>query len=934
MMLSLCRLSVFALSFLFCLSGWAQVNPQAPLPLDPAVRTGKLPNGMTYYIRKNGYPEKRAEFRLAVNAGSLLETDEQQGLAHFAEHMCFNGTKNFPKNSLVDFLELSGTKFGAHLNAYTSFDETVYMLRSRTDTADLFDKSMLIMEEWAHNVSFDEVEIDKERGVVIEEWRLRRGAQARMRDKYFPVLFHNSRYAERLPIGKKDILETFKYETIREFYRDWYRPDLMAIVVVGDFDLDKVEKMVKERFSKIPALPNPKPRTEYTVPLHDQTLVSIVTDKEASRSGVQICNKFNYKRTGTYQDLIYALKESLVSQMIRARLDEQVRSKDAPFAFAYGFGNDYGPTTHSFTYFSVCGDDKIKNALRALLTENKRAIQFGFTQGELDRAIAELLTGYEKQFNERDKRESDKVAMEFVRHYLDKEAAPGIEEESRVAKELLKSLKLAEVNTFAQNLMQEKSRVIIITAPEKEGVDLPTEAEVLAIVKEVGNTQLQGYKDEAMDAPLLSTLPKGGKINQTKEFKDVGFTEWVLSNGAKVWIKPTNFKNDEIIFHAFSLGGTSLHSDADYVQADFCTDVTEWMGYGKFSPIQMEKKMAGKYVQLSPYVSDFSEGLQGNCTPQDFETFMQLLYLTMTEPRISKDDFEVLKQNMKIRYKNRSLSPEATFYDTLSVTMASHHPRSRPFTEDRVDEINMEKAVQIFKQRFANAADFTFVFVGNIDPVKHKDLIEKYIGGLPTQGPKENWKDVGIRTPKGVVTKTVKKGKEPKAMVSIAFPSSLEWSGQSRTTLKMACEVLAIKLRENLRESQGGVYGVSCSPNMTRYPNDHTIIYVRFGCSPDNVEKLVAAVFEEIVKIKMNGPEETDLNKVRETNIRSLETDAKENRYWLGVATSALMHQDQMSSVDAKVELIKSIKAKDIQEAIKKHCNESEHIKVILMPEN
>lgn len=889
---------------------------------------------MTYYVKKNTYPEKRAELRLAVNAGSLLETDEQQGLAHFVEHMCFNGTKNFPKNTLIDFLELSGTKFGAHLNAFTSFEKTVYMLRTRTDTADLFQKSMLVMEDWAHNVTFDDAEIDKERGVVIEEWRLRQGAQTRMQEKYFPVLYHNSRYAERLPIGKVEILEKFKYETIRQFYKDWYRPDLMAIIAVGDFDVDAVEKLIRERFGAIPMPPNPKPRPEFPLPTHDQTLVSIVTDKEATGCAVQMMNKFYRKRTGTYQDYLFAVKESIVSQMMQTRMEELTRTKDSPFAVVYANGYEPAVGTMAFSYYSQCGEKQIKAALRTLLTENARAIRFGFTQGEFDRTIASLKADYEKRYNERDKMESDDLAMDFVRHYLDVYDAMGITEEYRIATEILKNLTLGDINTFAQELMQEKSRVIVITAPEKDGVDLPTQDEVLAMVNQTGSAPLEGYKDQDASAPLLTKEPKPGKTTQTKEYKDVGFTEWVLSNGAKVWIKPTTFKNDEISFHALSLGGTSLYSDADYLSARSCTDVAEWLGYGSFTPVQLQKKLAGKNINLSAYINIESEGLYGSSTPADFETFLQLLHLTVTEPRLSQEDFEVFKKNMKLEYQNRSVSPEAAFFDTLRAVINGYHPRSRPMTEARVDEINMERAIQIYKQRFANAADFTYIFVGNIDPVKHKPLIEKYIGSLPVTGPKEDWKDLGIRIPKGTVSRTVKKGKEPKSIVMVIFPSDLNWTPQERTALRMACELLGIKLRENMREEQGGVYNVGANPSMTRYPKDQVSVMVRFGCAPKNVEKLIATIFDEVTKLKMNGPEENDLAKVRETELRSFDTDAKENRFWMSTATGAITSKSEPMGLQERIEVVKNIKAKDIQEAIKKHFIDGQHLKIVLVPED
>lgn len=915
------------------------LNKNASIPLDPDVRTGKLPNGMTYYVKKNKFPEKRAELRLALNAGSLLETDAQQGLAHFTEHMCFNGTKNFPKNSLIDFVELIGTKFGPHLNAYTSFDETVYMLRVRTDSSGILEKGLTILEEWAHNVSMEGSEIDKERGVVIEEWRLRLGAQNRMREKTFPVMFHGSKYVDRLPIGKKEILEKFEHQTIKDFYRDWYRPDLMAIIAVGDFDLEAVEKLIKTQFGSIPSHSNPKPRVSFDIPLHNAPLAVVVTDKEATNCVIQIMNKREKQKTTTVEDYLTEVKKILIGQILNTRLSEISHQNDAPFAMAYGYVSPLGRNLEAMTMLSICDEKKIKIATQTILQEMERVAKFGFNQAELDRAKSDLFTEFESRYNERDKSESDDMAMEFVQHFLSQSPTPGIEFDYLFAKQYLSDITLNSINPLASELMADKSRVLVVMAPDKPTISLPTEAELLTMNTTAKSTKLDAVKDENLDFPLLPKEPIAGKILTETPPGDPkttpGFTQWILSNGAKVLIKPTTFKNDEILFRAVSLGGSSQVKDADFLSAQFATDLVDWCGLGQFNPNQLMKKLAGKKMYITTSLSEEYESISGSSSIKDFEEFLRLLYAQITLPRKSEPDYKNFIDRQKSLLINKSASPEGVFYDSVSVTFGNNHFRRKPITVERLSEIDYNKALEIYQQRFVNAADFTFIFVGNIDFVKHKPLIEKYIGGLPVTGPKEDWKDVGIRAPKGVVTKTVKKGKEAKSSVMIRFESPMKITSENKLQFSLMADILAIKLRENMRETQGGVYGVGVNAVSTKFPIEKATLTVRFGCSPQNVDKLVSTVFEEIVKLKSQGVEEKDLKKVTETMIRSIETESMENKFWVSWAANSIIQKEELKgTVAERIGKINAVTSSELQKIAKEHINESNHAKVILLPEN
>ncbi|MCH6560650.1 insulinase family protein, partial [candidate division KSB1 bacterium] len=625
---------LFFLNFTFSISFCqTSIDLKKELPTDPKIRIGKLKNGLKYYIRENQKPENRAELRLAVNAGSVLEDDDQRGLAHFVEHMAFNGTKNFAKQEIVDYLESIGMQFGPDINAYTDFDETVYMLQVPTDSVEAVETAFQILEDWAHNISFEEEEIDKERGVVVEEWRLGRGAGARMRDKQFPILFKDSRYAERLPIGKKEILETAPYNSLRRFYRDWYRPDLMAVVAVGDFDKDWIEKLIKKHFRRLRALKKPRERQVFPVPNHKETLFAPASDVEATSSNISIYYKHEVPEEGTVGDYRRSLIEALYNSILNNRLNELLQNPEPPFLFGFSSQGTFIRSKSFYILGAGVKDNGIEAGLEAVLTEAIRVRRHGFTESELERQKTEMLRRFEQVYNERDKTESEQFAAEYIRNFLEGEPLPGIEYEYTLYNLLLPGIKIEEVNQLAKNLIRDENRVISVSTPEKEEIKTPTEEGILAVFDRVNRKEIKPYEDTVPDLPLVEIPPTPGKIVAQETIEKLGVTEWDLSNGVKVVLKPTDFKNDEILFTATSPGGHSLVPDKDFIAAALATAIIREGGLGNFDRIALQKKLAGKLAGVSAWISSLQEGLSGNASPKDLETLFELIYLHFTAPR-------------------------------------------------------------------------------------------------------------------------------------------------------------------------------------------------------------------------------------------------------------------------------------------------------------
>ncbi len=931
------RIAVFVMLSMFALTAStvpAQVGADLTkkLPVDPKITIGKLENGITYYIRTNSKPENRAEIRLVVNAGSVLEDDDQRGLAHFVEHMAFNGTKNFARHEIIDYLESIGMRFGPDINAYTSFDETVYMLQVPTDDKEIVETGFRVLEEWAHNVSFEDQEIDKERGVVVEEWRLGRGAGARMRDKQFPILFKDSRYAVRLPIGKKEILEKAPYDAVRRFYRDWYRPELMAVVAVGDFDKAWIESIIKERFSGISSQVD-RERKMFPVPDHDETLFAITSDKEATNTSVAVYYKRKIGEEGTAGAYRRSLVQALFNGVLNNRFNELLQQPEPPFLAAFSSQGRFVRTKEFYGLSAFVKEGQVERGLEAVFTEAQRVRQHGFTATEIEREKIEMLRGMETAFNERDKTESHGYAAEYIRNFLQGESLPGIEVEFELYKQFLPEIELPEINQLADQALSDKSRVVTVSAPEKEGVALPTAGSLNGVFAKVGGLKIDAYVDQVSDEPLLAIQPAAGTIVSEKKIPEVGVTEWRLSNGVRVVLKPTDFKNDEVGFEAFSPGGHSLVADDSYLSAIAASAIVGEGGLGSFDQIALQKKLAGKIVSVSPSIGALQEGLSGSATPQDLQTMFELIYLNFTAPRKDSTAYLSFVSRIDGFIENRHASPEAAFRDTVQVTLSQHHFRTRPWTKAVLAEIDLGKAFHIYQDRFADASDFTFIFVGNFEVENIKPMVAKYLAGLPSLERNESWKDVGIDPPKGVVTKAVKRGVEPKSQVRMAFTGPFPWSREERHRLFSMTAAFQIKLREVLREDLSGTYGVGVWPSVSRFPDEEYSLNISFGCAPERVDELTRTVFEQIDSLRTYGTTDKYLSKVKKTQIRKRETDLKKNGFWLRALESTYTHGSDPKSILTFNELVDGLTLAGIKNTAAKYFNEKNYVKIVLYPE-
>ena len=913
----------------------ATVPPSEPMPTDPKVLHGTLANGLTWYVRANARPEARAVLRLVVNAGSVLEADDQLGLAHFLEHMAFNGTESFEKQELVDYLERIGMRFGADINAYTSFDETVYMLEVPTDSAGMLETGLQILEEWAHAITLDSLEIEKERGVVLEEWRLGQGAASRVRDEQFPVLFQGSRYADRLPIGDPEIIQSFDHAALRRFYHDWYRPDLMAVIAVGDFDAADVASRIERRFSAIPARPDAPRRPEFDVPRHPETLVSSVTDPELQVSRVEVLWKLPPESDGTHADYRRRMVERSWNSMLNFRFFEITReSEQPPFLFAGSGKGSLVRGSEAFQLQAAVADGESRAGLERLLLEAERVERFGFTQAELDRQKADMLRGYERAWEEREKSESSTYAAEYARAFLQGESFPGIEYEYALARRYIPGIQLDEVNRLGRQWISDSSRVLLAATPEKEGVEAPTEAQLLAAFDAAvaASIELTPWDDSDSDRPLLDELPAGGSVVAETRHESVNVTEWRLSNGVRVLAKPTEFKSDQVLFSARSPGGTSLASDEEYLSATWASSVVGASGAGEFSAVDIQKSLAGKAVSVSPFIGENEEGFSGSASPRDLEILFQLISLYATSPRRDETAFGSLMSRVQTAIANRGTSPEAVWADTLSVVLSQGHPRRQPPTPERIERVDLDQALSFYDERFADFGDFTFTFVGSFDLAELRSLVELYLGSLPATGRSEAWRDIGVRPPGGVERRTVFMGSEPKARTAIVFTGPFEYDRANRMLLGATTDVLDIMLREVLREELGGTYGASVSVSSSRIPVERYGVRIGYGAEPERVEELTAATFAVIDSLTTYGASEANLDKVKETRRRSRETDLEDNGFWLAAISGYDRDGEPLGQILELDPLLEALTPESIGEAAGRWLDPERYVQVSLMP--
>ncbi|KAB8155304.1 insulinase family protein [Kordia sp. TARA_039_SRF] len=894
------------------------------IPTDPNVKIGTLSNGLTYYIQNNGKPENKVELRLVVNAGSILEDEDQLGLAHFMEHMNFNGTKNFKKNELVDYLQSIGVKFGAHLNAYTSFDETVYILPIPSDDPEKLEKGFQIIEDWAHNALLTDEEIDNERGVVLEEYRLGKGADERMLQKYLPKILYGSKYAKRLPIGTKENLETFEYESLRRFYKDWYRPDLMAVVAVGDVDVAVLEEKIKSHFGKIPAAVNPKPRVTHNVKNHDETLIAIETDKEASFARVQVLFKDlgTPEKIKTTDDYRKQLIQNLFSQMINNRLSELTESENPPFVFGSSYhGGTWARTKEAYQSTAMTAADGQLKALEALLEENERARKYGFGQGELERAKKTVIAGLEKAYKDRNKMESSRIASRYVNGFLQESPIPGMEWTYAFFTEQLPTITLAEVNNVINDYLRDTNTVIVLTGPEKDDAPKIKEAQVMEVLKKVKTKDIKPYEDKAVGNSLISDLPEPGRVINKSTNPSIGVTTMTLSNGAKVVYKKTDFKNDEILFSAYSLGGSSLYTDEEYKTIGFANGGLGEAGVNGFSKVDLRKMMSGKIARVSPYIGSYREGFNGSTTPKDLETLFQMTHLYFTKLNKDEKAYNSFITKQKGFLANIMKSPQFYFQLQMGKFMNGKNPRYQGFpTPEMMDASDYDLAYEKYQERFADAGDFNFYFVGNIDEKKLQDYAEKYLASLPGKNSNEEPKYSSFRPLTGKHTKIIEKGTDPKSSVQIIFQGEAEYNAKDARAMQFLGDILSIKLIEKLREEEGGVYGASASGSLRSHPYGWYNLRISFPCGPENVDKLKDAALAELQAIVENGPTEKDINKVKEAALLENKEQIKKNRFWLSYLNNTDYTKRNPNRILKYEASVNEITTEDVQNVAKKYA--------------
>lgn len=904
------------------------------LPVDPAVKSGRLPNGLRYFIRENKRPASRLSMRLAVNAGAIQEDADQRGLAHFIEHMAFNGTEHFKPGELVSFLESIGARFGPHVNASTSFDETIYMLEIPTDRPGYVDRGMTVLQDFAGGVSFLPAEVEKERGVVLEEWRGRLGAGSRLTDKQLPVIFQGSRYAERLPIGLPEILKTAPRERLVSFYQKWYRPDQMAVVVVGDIPVAEAEKLVVAHFSGLPAAKGAPAAVDTTVPAHKETLVNMSTDPEAQGWSVSVEFKHKATEDETVRGYRKTLAENLLSQMFNLRLRDIARRPNAPFIGAQAGTSGIGRSLELFELEAVVPEGKITEGLGALMTEAKRVQQFGFSADELNRAKAALLAGYERAYKERETSESANYANEYVRHFLQKEPIPGMEFEYKIAAAYLPTITNDEISALAKELITEENRVVLGVAPEKKETPPPSTETMRAAIARAASAPVERWAEATANRELVEKPPAAGKVTAKRTVPEIGATVLTLSNGVEVWLKPTDFKNDQILFSAYAQGGTSLASEKDYKGASLSQALIGVGGMGGLNPVDLSKMLAGKIAQASPSISDYQQNISGSSTPKDLETALQLNYLAITAPNMTPDVLELLKRRIGPSLQNRDQNPGAVFGDKVEQVNTSNHYSASPLTLADVAAFNLDSMRSFYNARFANAADFTYFFVGAFTESDITPLLEKWVASLPSTGKKTSAaRDMGVRFPTTVVKEGVQKGKEAASQTVLSFFADPGFDEFEMHRARAAAAVLNIRLREILREELGGTYGVNVGFTNSPPIKGYGAMQIQFKSSPENLDKLVNAALTEVERLKKEGPSADDVQKVKELERRDLETNAKQNSYWLGSMQTVHLYGWDPAGIARRSERTERLTQENIKTMFQKYFPMERYTLVTLKPE-
>lgn len=926
------------LLLIFLSAGFLQAQEMQPLPIDPKVRYGKLDNGLTYYIRHNELPENRADFYIAQNVGSVLEEDNQAGLAHFLEHMAFNGTKNFPENGIDKYLQSVGMRMGENLNAYTSFDETVYtIINAPVDKPNVVDSCLLILHDWSNSLALTDSMIEKERGIIREEWRTRRDASQRLLEKQLQQMFPGNKYANRIPIGSIDVINNFKPEELRAYYKKWYRPDLQAIIVVGDVDVDTVEKTIKTMFSDIPAPVNPAKREYVSVADNDEPIVSIATDKEASSTIIYIYHKYDpmpAQFRSTAAGLITDYISAVCSQILNERLEALLHQANPPFVYAEAYDGDFmvARTKDAFTIAAIAKEGEIDSTMTALVREMERARQFGFTVSEYERAKINILKQYESAFNERDKQKNSSYTKEYVNHFTEGGYIPGIETEYTLINQIAPNITVEQVNQYLSQVIGEKNIVIALSGPEKEGVVYPTESELLEMFNKARSQKVEPYKEEVNNDPLIPELPAPGKI--VKEEHDGLFdaTVLTLSNGVRVVLKPTEYKKDEIQMTATSPGGSFMVGIDDAKNMKVFNSVIGLGGLGNFSAIDLSKKLAGKKVSCSASLGVDNESLNGYASPDDVKTLFELIYLAMTSPRTDNDAYASFENRMKAQLENAKLDPSTALNDTISKVVYNNHPRAVSLEAEDFDKISYQRILDIYKERYGDASDFTFTFVGNLNVDSIRPYIEQYLATLPANG--------RVDKPSPDALPKIMNGKlenhfsremqTPKSSVFQLYSGKSEYNLKNLLTASLLSQILDLVYTETIREAEGGSYGVYAGVSLSDFPKGQITLQVFFDTDPEKWENMVRIVDEEIQRIATEGPKSEHLTKSRDNMLKRHNERLQENSYWLNVIDSYYFRG--MDAYTNYKETLESITADDIKKFMSDFISQGNCVEVVMGP--
>ena len=912
-------------------------QPQV-LPIDSAVRVGKLENGLTYYIRHNEYPKNRAEFHIAQAVGATMEEDHQNGLAHFLEHMAFNGTTHFPGKGIIEYFESIGVNFGGNINAYTSLDETVYRLSEVPTTREgIIDSALLVMHDWACGLSLLEEEIDNERGVIREEWRTGAQAARRMWKALNPLKYPGSQYAKRDVIGDTAVINNFTYDALRDYYKKWYGPDNQAIIVVDDIDVDKVEQKIKELWADVPARVNRGERPLYSVDDNVEPIVAIVRDKEAQYTRIEMEFKkpqLPKQFRGTDMAYVQSLALELVCDMFNNRLSELSMKPEASFVGAGSYYGELVKEKDAFVAVYLAKQGHEKQAYQDLLTQLEKMRRYGFTNAELERVKKETIAAYEKAYNERSTMRNIAYAQECIRHYLSDQPMPGIEWEFQMVQQILPMLGVDMLNQIAQGLVTDENLIISFQAPEDKNVILPTEAEAVALLAAVKDAKIEAPVEEAIRENLVEKTPKAGKIKVIAYNESLGTTEWTLSNGVRVIVKPTTFKQDEIRFMGRSQGGLSLVATEDLASAALASSVIELAGIADMNVTDLQKALTGKQVSLSPSINAYTEGLDGTSTIKDLETLLQLNYLYFTAPRRDEESFQTLISILESQLANRDKNPKSAFSDSIQMMASNYSARTLIMSKEMLQQVKLDKAIQIYKERFANPADFTFYFVGNVDPndKAFQKLVCIWLGGLKTNKKLEDAADDNVRAATGIQKNYFTREMQIKtASNRIQYTSyDLPYTLANDLNMEMIGRILSTRYLESIREREGGSYGVGCAGWMSLHPVPSAQLIMQFDTDPEKQEKLMSIIHEEVMTIVENGPLATDLQKEKESMLKDFEEDLEKNSYWNTILT--MYYKNGINYITDYKAAVEAITAETVQATLKKLIESGNVFEVVMLP--